>query len=166
MIVNSCAGPKINENLTKRNVKKNAPKGVLCSLHLIGEGSLAVVNLDNLIIPVMEQTILNLVGSETDRQAVLARGENLLDGQRGIRDSGEYDGLCLIVGKHLRVDLLGGLLILCADVLNRSRQVDGGVVLHEIGVQSGDGVLLHSNCLSGLWSFLLLLYIHYSTLCL
>ena len=135
-------------------------------LHLIGEGRLAVVNLDNLVVPVVQKSILNLVGGETVRQIILARCEDVLHSQRSVRNRGEDKGLRLLIGVHLRGGLRRGLLILRADVLNRGGQVGGGIVFHEIGVQSGDGVLLHSSCLSGLGSFLLLLYIHYSTLCL
>ena len=113
-------------------------------LHLVGEGALAVVDLVNLVHPVVEQTILNLAGGEAVRQFVLASSENVLHRQSGVRNSGEDDGLRLLVGVHLRGSLRGGLLILGADVLNHGGQVDGVVILHEVVVQSGDGVLLHS----------------------
>ena len=113
-------------------------------LHLIGEGSLAVVNLDNLVVPVMQKGILNLVRSEIGGQFVLARGEDVLHRQSGIRNRGEHNGLRLFVGVHLRGGLRRGLLVLGADVLNHGGQVDGVIVLHKVVIQSGDGVLLHS----------------------
>ena len=143
-------------------LKENGLSPILCSLHLIGEGRLAVVNLDNLVIPVVQEGVLNLTGGETYGKVILTSSEDVLHSQSDARNRGEHDGLCLRVGNHLRVDLFGGLLILRADVLNRGGQVGGGVILHEIGVQSRDGVLLHNNCLSGLGSFLLLLYIYYT----
>ena len=126
--------------------EKTPRRAFLCSLHLIGEGGLAVVNLDNLVGPVVEQTILDFAGGEAVRQFVLANCEDVLHSQSGVRDSGQNDGLCLSVGVHLCGGLRGGLLILRADVLNRGGQVDGVVVLHEVVIQSGDGVLLHSCC--------------------
>ena len=125
--------------------EKTPRRAFLCSLRLIGEGSLAVVNLDNLVSPVVEQTVLNLAGGETVRQIALADREDVLHSQSGVRDSGEDDGLRLLVGVHLRVGLRRGLLVLGANVLNHGGQVDGAVVLHEVVVQSGDGVLLHSS---------------------
>ena len=139
----------------------------LCSLYLIGERALAIVNLVNLVHPVMQESILNLVGREALGQFVLASGEDVLHSQRSIRNCGEHNGLCLLVGVHLRADLRSGLLILGADVLNHNRQVNGVVVLHKVVIQSGDGGLLHNYYpfwfLRVSFSFL---YIHYSTLCL
>lgn len=152
MIVNSVPGPKINETLTKRNVKKNRPEGRLVSLHHVGEGSLAVVNLDNLVAPVVQQSILNLVRGEIVRQVVLALGENLLDRHR-LGHHAEHDGLRGIVGVRLRLRLGNGTFILGADVLDHSGQVNGVVRVHEVVVQSSQSVLLHSVFPFWCWRF-------------
>ena len=80
---------------------------------------------------------------ETVRQIVFALGENLLNRHR-LRHHAEHDGLGGIVGVSLRRGLGNGALILGADVLNNGGQVDGVVRVHEVVIQSGDGVLLHS----------------------
>ena len=123
--------------------KENRPEGRLVLLHHVGEGRLAVVNLDNLIAPVVQQSILNLVRGEAIRQVVLALGENLLDRHR-LGHHAEHDGLCGIVGVSLRRGLGNRALILGADVLNHGGQVNGVVRVHEVVVQSGQSVLLHS----------------------
>jgi len=83
------------------------------------------------------------VRGEAIGQVVLALGENLLDRHRLSHDA-EHDGLRGIVGVSLLLRLRGGTLILSTNVLNHSGQVDGVVGVHEVVVQSGDGVLLHS----------------------
>lgn len=114
-------------------------------LHLVGEGALAVVDLINLVVPVVQESVLNLTGGEAIRQIILASREDVLHSQSGVRDSGEDEGLRLLVGIHLRGSLRRGLLIFRANVLNHDGQVDGVVILHEVVVQSGDGVLLQSS---------------------
>ena len=143
MIVNSAPGPKINEILTKGNVKKNRPEGRLALLHHVGEGRLAIVNLDNLVAPVVQQSILNFVRSEAIRQVVLALSENLLNRHR-LGHHAEHDGLRGIVGVSLRLRLGNGALILGADVLNHGGQVNSVIRVHEVVIQSGQSVLLHS----------------------
>ena len=76
-------------------------------------------------------------------QVVLALGENLLDRHR-LGHCAEHNGLGGLVGVSLRRRLGDSALILGADVLNHGGQVDGVVRVHEVVIQSGDGVLLHS----------------------
>ncbi len=149
MFVNLHAGPKINENFTNKIVKEKRPCGRFSFLlHRIGEGVLAVVVLDNLVRPVVQESVLHLAGGEAIGHIVLDKRKDFLNGHRLVpRGASEHHIVRDFVRAGVGASLGGQAVILCVDFLTQNRQVNRVIAVQIVadGFQSG---LLHSVSLS------------------
>jgi len=131
-------GNKINIGL-----KEEPPSRAVLLLRLRkGEGVLAVVVLNDLVVPVVTQSVTDLVRGEALRPLV-ARFKDFLRRHRLVAHHAEGDFLRLVVGDAVRVALRVQTLILGVDFLAQNRQVNSLVAVQVVadGFQS---VLLHS----------------------
>ena len=99
--------------------KKSPLWAIFSLLHLRkGEGALAVVVLYDLVVPVVTQSVTDLVRGEALRPLV-ARFKDFLRRHRLVAHHAEGDFLRLVVGNAVRVALRVQTLILGVDFLRR-----------------------------------------------
>ena len=133
-------------------VKKKSPEGLFL-LHRVSESGLAIVVLHDLVVPVVQESILNLGGGEANGPLTLASGENLLDCHRLVGQDAERHALGDVVGVLIRLTLGVHTLILGVDLVPQSVHISDGLTIDHSDDHFKNRLLHSVVFLSGLAGF-------------